>query len=185
MGYTEIVKVIATITNFELEIKMEIRKISLNELEEILDLVLWAELEELSIDNPEDKAWIINKLNKLKAAGCDFFGCYNNENIVGFATILIEDRPKVACNGYGSCELMQLGIKAEYRNKGCGSKMLKYIEHYLINQKVYCLYMHTYALDYSVVAFYGKNGYIPRGVVPDVYGPNLDGMLYMSKPIID
>jgi ribosomal protein S18 acetylase RimI-like enzyme len=80
---------------------------------------------------------------------------------------------------------MQMGIKEEHRNKGYGSKMLQYIERYLKSKKVYCLYMHTYASDYAAVAFYGRNGYIPRGVVPDVYGPNLDGMLYMSKALKD
>lgn len=162
---------------------MEIHKISKNQLDEILDLVLWVELEALSIDNPMDRAWIIKKLSKLEASGCEFFGCFCDGKIIGFATILIEDRPAIACDGYGACELMQLGIRNEYRNKNYGSKMLQYIENYLKSKKVYCMYMHTYASDYSVAAFYGKNGYIPRGVVPDVYGPNLHGMLYMSKPL--
>lgn len=162
---------------------MNIRKITITQLEDILDLVLWAELETLSIDNPDDRAWITNKLRKLEASGCEFFGFFYNDKIIGFATILIEDRPAVACDGYGACELLQLGVVPEYRNNGYGSKILKHIERYLMAKNVYCLYMHTYAPDYSVVAFYGKNGYIPRGVVPDVYGPNLDGMLYMSKPL--
>lgn len=162
---------------------MSIEKISLTQLEEILDLVLWAELETLSIDNPEDRAWITNKLGKLEAAGCEFFGIFCNDKLIGFATILIEDRPAAACDGYGACELLQIGIKAEFRNDGYGSKLLQYIEQYLKAKNVYCLYMHTYAPDYPVVAFYGKNGYIPRGVVPDVYGPKLPGMLYMSKPL--
>jgi hypothetical protein len=42
---------------------------------------------------------------------------------------------------------------------------------------------HTYASDYTVVTFYGRNGYVPRGVVPNVYGQKLDGMLYMSKAL--
>lgn len=162
---------------------MTIKIITRHELEEILDLVLWAELESLSIDNPEDKAWITNKLSKLEASGCVFFGQYFEEKLIGFATILIEDRPAAACNGYGACELLQIGIREAHRNKGYGSEILKHIETYLIRQKVYCMYMHTYAEDYYVIAFYGKNGFIPRGVVPDVYGPNLEGMLYMSKPL--
>lgn len=161
----------------------EIKRITASDLNEILELVLWAELESLTITNPNDKSWIENKLKKLEAAGSEFIGLYEEEHLVGFATILIEDRPPTACDGYGACELMQIGIKEEYRNKGYGSKMLQYIEDYLIGKKVYCLYMHTYASDYSVVAFYGRNGYVPRGVVPDVYGPNLDGILYMSKAL--
>lgn len=162
---------------------MDINKITISDLNEILDLVLWAELETLSINNSKDKEWIENKLKKLEASGSEFFGLYEEQHLIGFATILIEDRPSAACNGYGACELMQIGIKEEYRNKGYGSKMLQYIEQYLKVKRVYCLYMHTYASDYSVVAFYGRNGYIPRGVVPEVYGPDLDGMLYMSKAL--
>ena len=162
---------------------MEIKRITINDLNEIIDLILWAELETLTIDNPDDKAWIENKLKKLEAAGSEFIGLYEEQYLIGFATILIEDRPSAACDGYGACELMQIGIKEEYRDKGYGSKMLQHIESYLKSKKVYCLYMHTYASDYSVIAFYGRNGYIPRGVVPDVYGPNLDGMLYMSKAL--
>ncbi|MFZ2538799.1 MAG: GNAT family N-acetyltransferase [Oscillospiraceae bacterium] len=162
---------------------MSIQKISVDQLDKILDLVLWAELESLSVDDLEDKAWIVKKLNRMEYSGCEFFGYFCDDKLIGFATILIEDRPAKACDGYGACELLQLGFKEEYRNKGYGSEMLQHIEAYLQTQKVYCMYMHTYASDYSVVAFYGKNGYIPRGLVPDVYGPNLDGMLYMSKPL--
>jgi ribosomal protein S18 acetylase RimI-like enzyme len=162
---------------------MDIKKITISDLNEILDLVLWTELETLSIENANDRAWIETKLKKLEASGSEFIGLYEEQKLIGYATILIEDRPSAACDGYGACELMQIGIKEEYRNRGYGSKILEYIEHYLQSKKVYCLYMHTYASDYSVVAFYGRNGYIPRGVVPDVYGPNLDGMLYMSKAL--
>ncbi|HEX3023209.1 MAG TPA: GNAT family N-acetyltransferase [Lachnospiraceae bacterium] len=164
---------------------MKIAKIIVEDLNDILDLVLWTELESLCIDNPDDRAWINSKLRKLEASGGEFFGCYKEDRLIGFATILIEDRPASACDGYGACELLQLGIRGEYRKGGYGSKMLQFIEQYLKERKVYCLYMHTYASDYSVVAFYGKNGYIPRGVVPDVYGPKFDGMLYMSKPLAD
>ena len=161
-----------------------IKRINRDQLDEILDLVLWAELESLSLDRPEDKAWITNKLDKLEASGCEFFGQFDEDKLVGFATILIEDRPKGACDGYGACELLQMGIRESYRNKGYGSEMLKYIENYLKAKNIYCMYMHTYAADYYVIAFYGKNGYIPRGVIPDGYGPNLDGMLYMSKALV-
>lgn len=165
--------------------RMTIKKVDMLQLEEILDLILWAELETLNINNPNDRAWIKNKLRKLEAAGGEFFGAYKDNALIGFATILVEDRPGAACDGYGACELMQIGIKSEFRHNGYGSIILQYIEQYLITRKIYCLFMHTYAADYPVVAFYGKNGYIPRGVVPDVYGPNLEGMLYMSKPLIE
>ena len=38
-------------------------------------------------------------------------------------------------------------------------------------------------VEYDVIAFYGKNGFIPVGILPDVYGPKNEGMLYMRKVI--
>ena len=162
---------------------MNIQKIAVSQLDEILDLVLWIETEALSIDNPDGRAWIKNKMRKFEASGCEFFGLFDDDKLIGFATILIEDRPAIVCDGYGACELLQIGIVSEYRKEGYGSMIMQHIEQYLMAKKVYCLYLHTYAPEYSVVAFYGKNGYIPRGVIPDVYGPDFDGMLYMSKTL--
>ena len=162
---------------------MKVEKISLKELDPVMDLILFAELESLSMDNEEDEAWIRNRMARLDAAGAEFYGAFDKDTLIGFATILVEDRPKGACSGYGACELLQIGIRNEFRNLGYGSGMLSYIEQELRKRKVYSIYLHTYAEDYDVIAFYGKNGYIPRGVIPDVYGPDLEGMLYVSKTL--
>lgn len=162
---------------------MKIEKISLKELDPLMDLILFAELETLTMDNKEDEAWIRNKMSRLEASGAEFYGAYDKDQLIGFATILVEDRPYGACNGYGACELLQIGVRNEYRNHGYGSGLLSHIEEEVRGRNVYCLYLHTYAEDYDVIAFYGKNRYIPRGVVPDVYGPNLEGMLYLSKAL--
>lgn len=162
---------------------MRIEKIILKELDSIMDLILYAELETLTMENEEDEAWIRRKMSRLEASGAEFYGAFEKDNMIGFATILVEDRPEGACRGYGACELLQIGIRHEYRNHGYGSSMLSHIESELRTRKVYSIYLHTYAEDYDVIAFYGKNGYIPRGVVPDVYGPDLEGMLYLSKTL--
>lgn len=162
---------------------MRTEKVSLKELDPIMDLILFAELETLSMDNPEDEAWIRKKMSRLEASGAEFYGAYLKDEIIGFATIIVEDRPDGACSGYGAAELLQIGIRNEYRNHGYGSHILSHIEEELRQRKVYSIYLHTYAEDYDVIAFYGKNSYIPRGVVPDVYGPNLEGMLYLSKTL--
>lgn len=162
---------------------MEIRRIMVDELEPVLDVILFAELETLSLTNPQDEAWIRRKLGRLAAAGAEFYGVFEGE-MLGFATILVEDRPLGACDGYGACELLQIGIRAEHRSKGLGSHVLAFLEAELSRRRVYCLYLHTYAGDQEAIGFYLKNGYIPRGTVPHVYGPDLEGMLYLSKPLI-
>lgn len=162
---------------------MEIRKIAVDELEPVLDLILFAELETLCLSNPQDEAWIRRKLSRLDASGAEFYGIYEGE-MLGFATILVEDRPDGACDGYGACELLQIGIREEHRNKGLGSLILTFLEAELSRRRVYCLYLHTYAGDHEAIGFYLKNGYVPRGTVPHVYGPDLEGMLYLSKPLI-
>ncbi len=162
---------------------MRIRKIELKDLDPIMDLMLFAELETLTMDNDEDAEWIRKRMFRLEASGAEFYGVYDEDKSVGFATILVEDRPEGACSGYGACELLQIGIRNEYRNYGYGSRALSHIEEELRKRKVFSIYLHTYAEDYDVIAFYGKNGYIPRGVIPGVYGPDLEGMLYLSKTL--
>lgn len=162
---------------------MRIEKISLKDLDPVMDLILFAELETLTMDNEEDEAWILNRMSRLEASGAEFYGVYDKDKMIGFGTIRVEDRPMGACNGYGACELLQIGIRNEYRNHGYGSQLLSHIEQVMRKRKIYSVYLHTYAEDYEVIAFYGKNGYIPRGVIPDVYVPNLEGMLYLSKTL--
>ncbi len=106
---------------------MRTEKVSLKKLDPIMDLILFAELETLSMDNPEDEAWIRKKMSRLEASGAEFYGAYEKDIIIGVATILVEDRPEGACTGYGACELLQIGIRNEYRNHGYGSHILAHI----------------------------------------------------------
>jgi hypothetical protein len=41
--------------------------------------------------------------------------------------------------------------------------------------------MMTYGEDYDVIAFYGKSGFIPVAMLPDTYGPHLEGNVFMRK----
>jgi hypothetical protein len=41
--------------------------------------------------------------------------------------------------------------------------------------------MMTYAADYDVIAFYGKNGFIPVATIPDVFGPKAEGNAVLRK----
>ncbi|CAH1056056.1 hypothetical protein PAECIP111894_02209 [Paenibacillus pseudetheri] len=41
--------------------------------------------------------------------------------------------------------------------------------------------MLTYAEVYDVIAFYGKNGFVPVGTIPDVFGPGAEGNTILRK----
>jgi hypothetical protein len=39
----------------------------------------------------------------------------------------------------------------------------------------------TYAGSSQTVSFYVKNGFCPVAVLPDVFGPKAEGMIYLRK----
>ncbi|MDZ5253651.1 GNAT family N-acetyltransferase [Clostridium sp. LIBA-8841] len=163
---------------------MKIRKVLQSEIESFYELIGEVEYSLFSTENEEHMNWLKKKIDRFYYSGAEFFGAFNDNNeILGIITILIDKPPQGINNGYNSCEVIEMGINKEVRNKGYGSKLLNYAENYAKEQNIYCMYMHTYAGDHDVIAFYGKNGFVPVGIIPDIYGPKNEGMLYMRKVI--
>ncbi|WP_176706688.1 GNAT family N-acetyltransferase [Paenibacillus hemerocallicola] len=72
-------------------------------------------------------------------------------------------------------ELLQIGVSRGCKRSGSGTKLLRHAEEVVRSRWAYCLFIMTYAEDCDVIAFYGKNGFVPVATLPDVYGPGLEG----------
>ncbi|MEJ2792713.1 GNAT family N-acetyltransferase [Iodobacter sp. LRB] len=139
-----------------------------------------AEFELFNEKIPEHHDWLQQKTDQLLYCKTRFFGIYTvDKTAAGIASVRIDLRPPGVCNNWHSAEIMQIGVRADLKHKGYGTQLLQYIQGQL--DAVYCLYLHTYPADYDVIAFYGKNGFMPVGLVPDFYGPELEGKLYLRK----
>lgn len=146
---------------------------------------LMAEVEcgkHFDFNNQNHIDWLKKRISIYFFRGTKFFGYFSDDNSpIGFATLLIDEGPKgISCMGQ-KCELLDIGVIPQYRGKGIGSELLKYVAEYAEKSGVYCMYMSTYAKDYKVIAFYGKNGFVPVAILPDVHGPNDEGIVFMRK----
>lgn len=129
--------------------------------------------------------WLKKRISVNFYRGMKFFGYFSKEDVpIGFAAILIDDGPEGVCCFGHSGELMDIAVFPKYRGDGIGSKLLVYVENYCRDKKVSCLYMTTYAKDYKVISFYGKNGFVPVATLPDVHGPNDEGKVFMRKILL-
>lgn len=163
---------------------MEIREVLQNEISIFYELMGEVEYSLFKMGNKKHLEWLEKRIDRLYYSGAKFFGGFDETgSTVGIITILIDEAPEGINDGFNSCEVIEMGVIKGIRNKGYGSQMLKHAEKYAKEKSVYCMYMHTYAGDYDVIAFYGKNGFVPVGMLPDVYGPKNEGMIYMRKVI--
>lgn len=137
---------------------------------------------EFNFNSESHAQWLKKKIAAHFLKGAKFFGYYLGDMTpVGFAVVLIDEPLEdVSCFGQKS-ELLDIAIFPEFRRKSYGSKLLAYTQEYSKQQGAYCIYASTYAKDYNTVQFYGKNGFIPVATLPDVYGPNDEGAVYMRK----
>ena len=129
--------------------------------------------------NPEHIEWLQNKILKRYGAGSRFYALYADDGTpLGIAGLQVETSLH---SEWASGELVDIGIFPEHRGRGHGSALLRFIEEQARQENCYCLYIHTYAGDCRVIAFYGKNGYAPVATLPDTNGPGNEGTVWMRK----
>lgn len=158
-----------------------IKEMTEEEFERFLPLIAEVEHVKLDVTNTAHKAWLDNKLKLLVLRGTKFLAYRMDSEPIGFISVLHE-KPPAGIEVLGMrAEVMQIGVFPAFRRKGYGSILLKAGEEYAKSKGAYCLYIMTYAEDYDVIAFYGKNGFIPVASLPDTYGPDLEGNLLMRK----
>jgi GNAT superfamily N-acetyltransferase len=159
-----------------------IREISIEEFKPFFGLM--AELELGDLFNPQNEehcAWLQKKIDLYFLRGIRFFGLYELEEPIGFASLELEKGPSEIPYLGQKSELLHIAITPKKRGKGFGEVLLKHVEQVTREEQAYCMYMATYAKDFKVINFYGKQGFNPVATIPDVHGPNDEGMVYMRK----
>lgn len=160
-----------------------IKEIKLSQIEPYLDLLAEIEHTQLNRNNPNHELWLQNRMRTLHARGAVFYvyedaGYKDHSGIV----TLLHDLAPDGIEALGArAEIMQIGVARQSRRSGIGSFLLRHAEQAARARGVYCLFMMTYAEDYDVIAFYGKNGFVPVATLPDVYGPGLEGNVFLRK----
>ena len=123
-----------------------------------------------------------NRVNTYFNNGCEVFGYYERETneLTGYIMTLVKRDPH-----YQDCEILEIGVRNEFRRKGYGSELLRFVETHHRNNQVHRIVVQTYAADFKVTHFYGKNGYIPISVIPGTNGPQDEGAIVMRKRFSD
>ncbi|AOY01144.1 N-acetyltransferase [Jeongeupia sp. USM3] len=155
---------------------------TLAEIEPFFPMLGHAEYSALDLQNPSHRGWLRQKIDRLLYCGARYFAIQTGSNpCCGIACVLIDERPIELGGHWQSAELMQMAVADGLRKQGYGSRLLQHVCAELKTHRVYSLNLHTYPADFDVIAFYGKNGFMPCGLVPDHYGPELEGKLYLRK----
>lgn len=160
-----------------------IREISREEVGGVFDLM--GELEiGASFDegNDEHIAWLTNKIGAYFFNGVKFFGYFNEEKeLIGFIALDVEEPLKGVSWIGKKAEILYIAVYPKYRQKSYGTQLIDYVNQYCRDRGVYCIYVSTAAFNYAVIVFYGKNQYVPVATLPDVHGPNAEGLVCMRK----
>ncbi len=128
--------------------------------------------------NNEHRSWLNKKIARHYFCGTRFYGLYgDDDDIIGLCGLRIEKSPL----GHSISELTDIGIVKEHRRKGYGAILLEHAEKLSREADVYMMYMITDAHEWWNIAFYGKAGFAPVAVLPDIHGPGLEGHIYMRK----
>jgi ribosomal protein S18 acetylase RimI-like enzyme len=132
--------------------------------------------------NPRHEAWLRRKIDLYEYCGAKIFGLFLDNMPVGYGILEIEE-PLENVNGiFGQkTELSAIGISGDFRGRGYGKQLLDYAEDVSRKSGAYTMYISTYAADHEVIAFYGRNGYVPVATLPDAHGPGDEGQVLMRK----
>jgi GNAT superfamily N-acetyltransferase len=143
---------------------------------------LMAEVEcgrHFDFNNDKHVKWLQKRIASHFFRGAKFFAQYLDDGRpVGFAALLLDESIYEVVRW---AELLDIGIFGDVRNCGYGSELLQHTEDYARQAGAHCMYMSTYAKDYKVIAFYGRNGFVPVATLPDVEGAGDEGIVFMRK----
>jgi GNAT superfamily N-acetyltransferase len=130
--------------------------------------------------NAAHTAWLTQRIVRRFGGGAQFNGCFLDDGRpVGLVGTLLEDHPYLG--GYG--EIVDLGVYAGFRRQGHGSRLIAHAEGLARRAGVPRLYIATYAGAHGVIAYYGKRGYAPAAILPDVHGVGVPGRVYLLKTL--
>ncbi len=152
-------------------------------LESLYDLV--AEVEFGDHFNKADKShtdMLGNRVNAYFDNGCEVFGYYEKDTgeLTGYIMTVVK-RGLLS----NDCEILEIGVKNQFRGKGYASELLKFVEAHHSKDQLHRIVVQTYAADFEVIHFYGKNGFVPISVISGTNGPLDEGTIVMRKSISD
>ncbi|MDO3411174.1 GNAT family N-acetyltransferase [Saccharibacillus sp. CPCC 101409] len=162
-----------------------LKKIEEYEIEPYLKLLGEVEHERLDLTDLRHEAWLRRRIHLNYARGAHYIALHDDDNpeAFGIVSVLHEPAPP-GIEAWGArAEILQIGVNRSCRRAGIGSRLLAAAERFARDRGVYCLFLMTYGEDYDVIAFYGKNGYIPVASIPDVFGPGTEGNLVLRKVV--
>jgi len=132
--------------------------------------------------DPKHAAWLKKLIAQRIMLGVRFLAYFLDDGTpAGFIALKFDEGPNGLARGWGKCEILDFGFHPEYRGKGYGTALLQHAEALSREVGVRSLYVSTYAKERRAIAFYGKNGLVPVATLPDVHGPDDEGMVYMRK----
>ncbi len=160
-----------------------IKSVKESEIEPYLELLAEVEHTKLNMAIPNHELWLRRRIKTHFERGAHFFAYHDEslENAFGIVTVLHEEAPTGIPALGARAEVLDIGVSKNFRRKGIGSILLKHAEDVVRTRNAYCMYMMTYAEDYDVIAFYGKNGFTPVATIPDVFGPGAEGNVVLRK----
>lgn len=160
-----------------------IREISQEELSSILDLVAKLEMgDHFDENNPTHEVWLFKKISSCFFRGVMFFGCFSDDNeLIGFIAVELEEKLDGISWLGQKAEILYIALYPDYQRKGHGSRLLEFVNELCKQQHVHCLYVSTSAFNKDAISFYNKNNYEKVAILPDVHGPNTEGMVCMRK----
>lgn len=158
-----------------------IKKINYNALlKDYFDILTEIEFGKHYKNTNEYKTALMERLKKNDNNNASYFGYYKKGNIpCGIVTVVERTNISFA----NDSEILQIGVKEKYRRNQIGESLLHYVEHYYRKKGVRFIFVNTYAGDYGVIHFYGKNGYAPVAVIPETNGKNDEGTIVMRKKL--
>src|SRR5687768_3930555 len=113
------------------------KEIDENETKEFFELI--GEIEcgsHIKFENNTHVIWLNKKIKANFARGVKYFSFGENNQNVGIAGILLNERLD---GKYIAAEIIEIGILKEFRDKGFGTKLLNEIVKYCQSQGVYVL----------------------------------------------
>lgn len=77
--------------------------------------------------------------------------CKDGEKIIGYV---------LASSVLNECSLLKIIVDVEYRRRGIGSELLKYLDKIMIEKKVEKIFLEVRSSNLPAINLYKKNGYI-------------------------
>ena len=133
-------------------------------------------------NNQQHVNWVKKRMISHKSNGGKFFVSLNEEqDPIGFI-VLMMDKGLEGDNCFGHyTHIFDFMIREKYQRQGYGKDLLTFAENKSIEMGAYCIYVATYAGNDTSMTYYIKNGFVPVSMLPDIYGPNDQGDVYLRK----